>query len=159
MNEKEIPKMKIFRNLFIILCVCVFISPEALKAKENGTYITYLADGSYYKTSLIDTTDHIRCSTKTGVKITGYYNSNGKLLWQVSVTGTFNYNGSSSTCTKATVSAKSFVSNWKISNQSSSKSGNKATGTATAKAYYNGTLINTVKKSVILTCSSSGKLS
>lgn len=80
-------------------------------------------------------------------------------MFSVTVTGTFTYTGSSSTCTKSVASAISKNANWKISSKSASKSGNKATAKATAKRYVDGTAVETQNCTVILTCSSNGSLS
>lgn len=94
-------------------------------------------------------------STKTAKKTANIKNSSGDVLWSVTVTGTFSYNGSTSTCTSATA----YNSYWKIYSHSSSKSGNTASATATAKNYFDGTVISTLKKTVTLTCSPTGTLS
>ena len=80
-------------------------------------------------------------------------------MFSVTVTGTFTYTGSSSTCTKSIASATSKNANWKISSKSASKSGNKATAKATAKRYVDGTAVETQNCTVTLTCSSNGSLS
>ena len=80
-------------------------------------------------------------------------------MFSVTVTGTFTYTGSSSTCTKPVASATSKNANWKISSKSASKSGNKATAKATAKRYVDGTAVETQNCTVTLTCSSNGSLS
>ena len=80
-------------------------------------------------------------------------------MFSVTVTGTFTYTGSSSTCTKSIASATSKNANWKISSKSASKSGNKATAKATAKRYVDGTAVETQNCTVTLTCSLNGSLS
>lgn len=98
-------------------------------------------------------------STKTGTKTVNVKNSSGKVLWSVSVKGTFTYNGSTATYTNASVSTNVNESGWKVVNSSSSKSGNKATGYAKANCYRDGVLIDSLSKTVTLTCSATGKLS
>ena len=58
-----------------------------------------------------------------------------------------------------TVNAQSNNSYWKIKSKSSSKSGNKAIGTAKADNYFEGKVVLTQTKTVTLTCSATGKLS
>lgn len=77
----------------------------------------------------------------------------------MTVTGTFNYNGSSATCTSSKVSTKIYNDAWKISSSSSSKSGNKATAKATGKEYFLGIAINSITRSVTLTCDGKGNVS
>jgi hypothetical protein len=141
---------------------------------EQGTYMTvmsettYMDDGSYYVTTVNESMTNIvpgdmlqaTASTKTGSKKTTYYNSSDDILWYVQVTGAFTYNGTTSSCTSSTVSAVSQDSAWAISSKSASKSGNQATGNATAKRYNGlGLVAQTVSKTVILTCSKTGALS
>ena len=97
--------------------------------------------------------------TTTGKKTASIKNSSGKVLWYVSVTGTFTYTGSKATCTKSVVEAEAKDSRWKILSKSSSKTSNKASATAIAGDYLDGTLIAKQTKTVTLTCSPSGKLS
>lgn len=98
-------------------------------------------------------------STKTAKKTGTYKNSSGAVQWSVTVTGTFSYNGSTSSCTKSTVSTEITNTSWKVSSSSASKSGNKATAHATMKCYLLGNVIDTVSKTVTLTCDQNGNLS
>ena len=70
------------------------------------------------------------------------------------VTGKFTYNGSTSKCTSASATAASNSSSWKITDKSSSRSGNEAKASATAQRkgvdYH---------RTVTLSCSKTGKLS
>lgn len=150
--------------LSILLC-CLFSYYTPVNALNKNVNIEYLADGSYYETTIqeyrnLENIYSTRSSyTKKAEKSVKYVDSNGTIRWKVSVIGSFTYNYSSSTCTKADVTATSYDNNWTIANKSSSKSGNTATATATAKNYYNGHLIATVTKNVSLKCSKSGILS
>lgn len=98
-------------------------------------------------------------STKTGTKTVNVKNSSGKVLWSISIKGTFTYNGSTATCTNASVSTSVNDSRWKILSSSSSKSGNKAIGKVEAGNYYDGSLVTKESKTVTLTCSATGNLS
>lgn len=50
-------------------------------------------------------------------------------------------------------------SNWKLSNKAASKSGATAKASVTAKRYIGNSLVQTLDRTVTLTCSKSGKLS
>jgi hypothetical protein len=125
--------------------------------------VEYLPDGSYIETVIEENQPpfslFIAASTTSGNKTVTYRNSSGEALWYVRVTGYFSYNGSTATCTSASVSAASYSSAWGITSQSSSYSGNTAYAYATAKQYLAGVVILTVNESVQLTCSASGGLS
>lgn len=95
---------------------------------------------------------------KTARKTANYKNAQGAIMFSVTVTGTFTYTGSSSTCTKSVAEASSKNTNWKISSKSASKSGNKATAKAIAKIYVDGVAVETQNCTVTLICSSNGSL-
>lgn len=95
-------------------------------------------------------------STKTLKKTTTYMNKNKVALWYVSLTATFQYNGTNAGCLSASVSAGSYNSDWKVSDKRTSVSGATATAYATGKHYSGSTLIETVTKSVSLHCTKDG---
>lgn len=140
----------------IILCLSICLSCCLM-----FTQITSAEEYYYEETIEILNSSSIMRSTKTitGKKTASMKNSSGKILWSVSVTGTFTYTGSKATCTSATVDAKSNNSFWKIKSKSSSKTSNKATGKATGQNILDGVVVATHTLSTTLTCSASGKLS
>ena len=149
--------MKKIVTLFTIISSILFLSLP-VSALEQKREIIQL-DNGYYLETIIEEIPTTRASNqKTGRKTANYKNSQGTVVFTVTVTGTFTYNGSSSTCTKSVVEASSKNANWKISSKSASKSGNKATAKATAKRYVDGTVVETRNCSVTLTCSSNGSL-
>lgn len=154
--------------------LCLFITFLLLSTtkvfateKYNEMLLTkyeYLEDGSYFVITfeeIIDSDVSVlsTVNTKKGAKTYTYYNNEGKNLWYVKVIGTFSYGNNSSKCTNSTVIAKANDSAWKIYSKSASKSKNVATATVIAKQYSGSLLLNTINKSVSLTCSSTGKLS
>lgn len=151
---------KILTSLLLMLLVLSPIEVCGLETDATkNVYYEYLEDGSYYEITIEENAMTRASGTKTGTKKAKYVDSSNVTVWQVSVTGTFTYNGSSATCTSASVAATSYSSNWKISSKSATKSGNKAIGKATAKYYYDGTLVTTTTKTVTLTCDKNGNLS
>ena len=149
--------------LTIIFTLLLGLAPTNTLALENtveSRTIEYLGDGIYVETTIESPSiSTYATNTITKTKTNKYKDSKGTVLYTVSVTGTFTYTGTSSTCTKATVNATASVSDWKVTSKTASKSGNKATGKATMKQYYNGHLCQTKYPSVTLTCSATGKLS
>ena len=137
---------KILTSLLLML---VIFSPIEICGLDSNTsesiYYKYLEDGSYYEITISENTMTRASSTKTATKRAKYVNSSN--------------NGTSSTCTASSVAAKSYSTNWKITSQSASKSENKAIAKATAKYYYDGSLVTTASKTVTLTCDKNGNLS
>ena len=138
--------------------VLMLILPTNINALEENYNTTYYENGYYYEIS-ISVTNSVACSAKEGSKTIYCKNSAGKTMWSLTVKGTFTYNGSTSSCTSASASTSIIDATWKITNKSSSKSGNTAKATATAICYLNGNPINSATKTVSLKCSASGKLS
>lgn len=98
-------------------------------------------------------------TTKTKSKTTYCKNSSGTVMWYVKVTGTFTYGNGSVKCTKSICTAVSENKTWKISHKTSSKAGNKASGTAKGTHYLNGVPAEAITKIVTLKCNSSGVFS
>ena len=121
----------------------------------------YFDDGSYILTIITEesTLPLARATSSKTASKTVTYSKNGTSLWYVKVTGTFSYNGTSSSCTNSSVTAGSYSNSWKITNTSHSKSGATAKASATAKLYANNIAINTVTKNATLTCDKNGKCS
>ena len=106
----------------------IFASTFPVKASEiqsiNSTNIIEIFDdGSYIESSTeenIVATLSRSSSTKSAKRTYTYKTSSGKILWTITVTGTFTYNGSSSSCTKASVSTTCpLLLNW-LQNQQQS---------------------------------------
>ncbi len=152
--------MKKIVALFTLFCVIVF--PTNIYASSNPNITIsqeYLKDGAHITTVIREGASTQAASTKRATKTTSYVSSDNTVAWSVSVTGTFKYNGSTSSCTAATVATSSNSSYWSIVSSSASKSGNSATATAAAKQVFAGITLQTVSKSVTLSCDKNGKLS
>jgi hypothetical protein len=152
------------KYLSIIIAIVFVLSTSNLsQASEDNlinrgnTTIEYLDNGDYIETTIV-----ILNSTRgyiTGTKTSTYKNSSNESLWDVSVTGTFSYSGTSCTCVNATGDSNSYSSYWTVSYPTISRSGNTATSSATGKKYLFGVLVQTQILSVTLSCSNNGVLS
>ena len=65
-------------------------------------------------------------SIKKGGREYLYRNAEGQILWTVKLTGTFEYNGSTSKCLSASVSVLNISSGWKLFTKKAFTSGNQA---------------------------------
>lgn len=97
-------------------------------------------------------------SSKSGSKTINFKNGT-KILWSITIHGTFSYNGSSATCTNSYVSTTCPASDWKIIKANATKRGSSAIGTVEAKKYFLGLPVQTVDDTVTLTCNKTGTLS
>ena len=148
----------ILLTLTILCCTmfCVPVSAASL-SEASKTTIEYLDNGDYIET-IIKWEESDTRTTKSGSKTANYKNSNGDVLWYIKVTGTFTYNGTTSSCTSSSHSAVANSSSWSIKSASSSKSGNTATARATA-TFKVGSTSQDYTRSVSLSCSANGTLS
>jgi len=151
---------------FIGLLICLVLittSGITVFADTNDPTKSEYNDDVYLIETFIDKIDMgdtgRGTSTKTASKTTNIMNSAGTILWSVKVTGTFTYNGSSSSCTSSTVTTTAPSVYWTIKSKSASKSGSTATATATAVKKLDGVVTDTMTKTVKLTCSKTGVLS
>lgn len=150
---------KISAFILTILMLLTIVPLNAFAAEDIITdrSIEYFDDGSYMVTEITENAISTFASgTVTKTKHSHYYDNNDNLQWTVSITGTFNYTGSSATCTKATASYTIHDNAWKVTSAVASKSGNKAIGTFTVKKYVLGVPVKTINRTVTITCSNNG---
>lgn len=144
-----------------LLCVMLLVPFNVFASESNSDaqYIEYYEDGSYAIIEIVDSGIATRATGVTKSKTYTYYNSDNERDWTVTVTGTFNYDGKTATCTKSVTSSEIYNNSWKVTASNASKSGAKATGTFTVKKYWLGIPTKTENRTVTLTCSKDGKFS
>jgi len=136
--------------------VCLF--PVHAFAASDDVKITHYEDGSYLVEKLVCQME--RASGKvTGNKISTHYDSGGTMEWEVILTGSFSYTGSSSSCTSASISTTVYDSTWYTVSKNSSKSGNTAYGSATMARKVLGVTVQNFPVSISLSCDADGNLS
>lgn len=149
------------KKIILIICmICLLCLPSSVYALDDHSHtkIEYLADGSYYETTINYFNSFAR-SQKSSSKTVKYYSSNNEPCWYVTVTGTYSYGNGTAKCTASKVTAGTYKNNWKIVDKSSSKSGATAIASAKANRLQNGHVLETKTKTIKLTCSSTGSLS
>lgn len=153
----------IFAASFMPTQISAKVATNETVTNENVT-IEYLENGDYIETIITeekpsDTIMARATSSKSGSKAVYYKNASGEIQWSVAVNANFTYSGLTSTCTYAWVTTTCPSKVWKVSESSAIRSGNSATAYATGKLYMNGVVIQTINRSVKLTCSGNGTLS
>ena len=157
--------------IFLLATICLaqaVIFPPVLAADSDSprtSTVEMLEDGYYLETIIEDaispsspvSRSEIQYVTKT--KTTQLKNSSGVVLWSVSITATFAYDGSSICCMSYTPSAKAYASTWSIKNVTSSSNGIAATATATATQTYALGISKDYTVSVTIECSVNGVVS
>lgn len=165
--------MKHLLVLFFSFCL-IFSSIFTTEAKAPDTcttaYIEYINNDFYAEVELSVTdknhtplsTDNSLYSTraarastyqKTASKTYKIKNRAGATVASYTLTGTFVYNGSSSTCTKASYSTSIYNSIYSFVSKSAYRSGNTAIG-----SFKISSSIQTISKTLSLKCSASGTI-
>ncbi len=150
---------------FILIIITMFsVFAVSVSAENNETIVSqsieYLDNGCYIVTTItIEDMVSRATSTKTGSKTSTAYNADNEKLVEMKLTGTFSYTGSSSTCTNATATYTVYSDRWKVTSATATKSGNKAIGDFVAKRYTLLIPVETLEKTITITCSNTGVLS
>lgn len=152
------------KTIAVLLLISMFFafssfSTFAIDEAVDNVSTIYLEDCSYLVIRLSETTFSRATNTKKGTKTIAHYNNDDEKCWDSTITGTFTYTGSSSTCTAASITYNIYNDDWKMKSATASKSSNQAVGNITAKRYTLGIPVQTVEKTFYLTCSATGKLS
>lgn len=154
---------------FLIIIACNPLQSAAMQSdsKSGDTYCNTVIvcqnnDITVECTLIIETTSNIGIQpfatshTKTASKKYDLKNSAGSIVASYTLTGTFTYNGITSSCTAASCSTSINNNAWKFTSKTASKSGNKAIGSFTAEC---STPSQTISKSMSITCSKDGIIS
>lgn len=139
--------------LIIVILINMLIPINALEINKT---VEYLSNGDYIETEIYYESVFWGKSSKSGTKTEKYKNASGEVMWTISVTGTFFYDGTNSSCTKATVNTTKLSDKWSLSNKKATKEGNKAIASVEATKISAGT---SVTRTVTLSCSKKGILS
>lgn len=154
--------------LSFLFAVIMIFSVTSVFACAEDSYVVisesieYLEDGSYIVSTLVVENDKPvarATNSKTGSRTSVLYNSDNEPMVTLKLTATFNYTGSSATCTAASTSYTIHNSYWKVTSATATKSGNKATGNYTSKKYLLGIATQTINSTITITCSNTGTLS
>ena len=158
---------KIFQAILVSF-ILLLLSPCMAHAAANPSYMSTAVEenGYYIETIITDATPnnqtifmYAASNSTTKTKTTYIKDANGNILWYVSITATFTYDGNTSQCTSCSHNAISIASSWEIKSSSSSKSGNSATATATATHKGILGISQDYTESVTIECSPSGVVS
>ena len=97
-------------------------------------------------------------SEVTKSKYIYYYSSDSKLVWSGELTGEFLYSGSSVQCIDASFSFTSYDSNWKLDDYNCKEQNATASVTFSVVQKSLGVKLQTITKTLTLTCDTNGKV-
>ncbi len=159
----------LFLSAFILLAStpiyisAAFIKPETGIGSVSNTAIVYEDDEIVIIESLSVIAQNTNTSiqpfssnqTKTVSKTHTIKYKNSTIIGTYTLTGSFSYNGKTSSCTSAVCSTTTSNKNWSFTSSIAKKSKNKALGSFTVKSSSN----QTISQTLSLTCSKNGAIS
>ena len=142
--------------IFLVLLMSAPIFADSTNL-DNNRSITYLENGEYITSEIV--IDYLETSTygvntKSAHRIYTYYNSRKEKAWDLTVYGTFSYNGKSATATAVSSDYNIYISGWKCISRTPSKS----RATVQVKGNFKYGSLN-VTKTIGLKCSPTGVIS
>lgn len=149
---------KLITLLLAAACMLSLTVPAMAHGAEDR--MIHYDDGSYLVISTMEIPETRAGNTTTGNTKATYYNSDHVLQWTVTLYGAFTYNGSSSTCTKASINVTiSGSDGWSCTSKTADSSGSSAVGSATIIRTVSGEVVSTRTVPLRLTCDRNGNLS
>ena len=149
---------KLITLLLAATCILSLSVPAMAHGAEDR--MIHYDDGSYLVISTMEMPETRAGNTTGGSTKATYYNSDHVLQWTVTLYGAFTYNGSSSTCTKASINVTiSGSDGWSCTSKTADTSGSSAVGSATIIRTVSGEVVSTRTVPLRLTCDRNGNLS
>lgn len=148
-------------SVLLLMLIIVSIVPTEVFAVEQITVseeTILFEDGSRLQITIFESSTRAS-GTKTGYAQCLYSGSDGAAEWRAILTGTFTYNGTTSTCTASSCSVTIYDNSWYNISKSASKSGNTATATVTMGLKVLGVTVSKPTYNLTLTCDKDGNLS
>lgn len=155
------------KRVFGLLAACLIIAcllPVSAFATEKivDEQVVYFADGSFMTTTIIvERTSVARATTnKTATIRREYKNGNGVIQWLATMTASFAYTGSTSSCTSVgTPVITIYDSDWCVVSKSAARDGDTAIGNITMGLKLLSGRINELPVTLTLSCDKNGNLS
>lgn len=154
------------KKILFILLFAVFISSFPAQAFASTVSGVEYGSSPYYTETTISNAvfpldpfimPQSAGHTITKTKTTKVKASDGTVLWSVSITASFTYDGATAYCNTCSHSATAYGERWFIKSVSSAKTGNQAT--AAAVATHHGSHSQDFTQSVTIKCSKNGTVS
>lgn len=134
-------------------------SAVGIDFRDYSTETIWYSDGSSLEVHTESNTVPGTRNSLTGERTYLKKDSSGALEWKATLTATFTYNGSTSTCTSASCSVPIYKSNWYVVSCTTARSGNTATTNLTMGYKVNGSTLYTRSYTITLSCDANGNLS
>lgn len=149
--------ISLFLTMLTILMVLPITALGVEEAQETEDII-WTDDGGY----IVITTQSAQTrasGTRTESRMGTYYDSKDNVEWRITLTATFTYNGTTSSCTAASCDVTIYDSMWYLISKSVTKSGNTATATVTLGFKVLGVTVSKPTYTLSLSCDKDGNMS
>lgn len=155
--------MKKFLSFLIITSILFYTKSNISYSQSTpitSYEIEYISEYIYIETFI---TEYINNSTKstttvTRSKVSNIKNNNDEVLASFQLTGTFIYDHSTSRCTNASCTTTIYNDNWKFTSTSATKSGISANGSYTVKRYVLGIEMDSISRTLTISCDAHGNV-
>ena len=154
--------MKKVIAMFVVFVLILSMLPIQIAYASQGPELLEIIrfeDGSYLEITLESASQTRASGSLTKTKNYTKVSTEGTTEWKISLTGSFTYTGTTSTCTAASCNVTIYQSNWSVASKSASKSGNTAYGTARILRKYLGATVSDKTYNLTLTCDKNGNVS
>ena len=149
--------------LLLLSILTSLLCPPVFAVEEDGSLIShtvvYHDDGSREEIDVTVSVSSRAIHQITGNKIKRQYSSSNELIWKVTLTGVFQYNGTTSVCTDAYTTVTFYQSGWVILTENTTHSGNTASTVITLGKFINGIPMTAGYANFSLSCDKDGNLS
>lgn len=156
---------KIFTLIMVLAIILCNIPTQTIHASNKTISIEKISDDYYIETTIEKTYDDtigVRASRISYDKVLRGKNKDGKVLWTLTASGTFEYNFTTCECVSFGCSATAPGETWSYRGLEAHKKNNTTSASVTASAYFihsNALASGEFFKSVTLKCDKNGEIS
>lgn len=155
--------LRVLTVFVLVLCLLTSVMVPVFAESEEGVQVSntviYHADGSRDEIEIVVFPGFKGTNQITGSKTNKHYSSSNELIWKVKLTGTFQYNGTTSICVNAYSTVNLYQSSWTVISENTTHSGNTAHSVVTLGKYIAGVLMTAGYSNLSLSCDKNGNLS
>lgn len=157
--KRNIIKMIAGLLAFVLLLSGLPTQIAHASAGEELLEVISYADGSYLEITLETLPQARALGSITKAKNYIFNSTEGVPQWKITLTGSFTYTGTGSTCTASNCNVTIYNSIWSVASKSATKSGNTAYCSARMVKKYLGATILEKPCNFTLTCDKNGNVS
>lgn len=155
-------KAKKLASFVLVFAMAVLVLPRGFAKAENSppqNDIIFLENGDHIEIIMESMPTRATGTTTKRLNYNYYDINNGEIVWQIILTGVFEYNGTTATCTSSSCSVDIYDSSWYVISKSVSKSGDAASATVEMGRKVLGVTIKEETYRLSLTCDKNGNVS